>query len=112
MDPQQSPSPGTKPAPSYWLTRFIILRLIGFIYFIAFLAAANQIVPLVGEHGLLPAKMFLERLESHLGSRSEAFLQFPSLFWLNISDHFLVMAAWVGVGLSVIVLLGYANALL
>jgi hypothetical protein len=100
------------PAPSYWLTRFVILRLLGFVYFIAFLAAANQIVPLVGEHGLLPAGIYLDRVAAHFGSRFEGFLQLPSLFWLNVTDSFLVMAAWAGVGLSVVVLLGYANAAL
>ena len=36
-------------ARGYWLTRFVILRLLGFIYAIAFLVAANQIVPLIGD---------------------------------------------------------------
>jgi hypothetical protein len=103
--------PSSEPC-SYWLTRFIILRLLGFIYFVAFLAAANQIVPLVGEHGLLPAKLFLERLEAHLGSRLEVFFQLPSIFWFHLSDRFLVVSAWAGAGLSLVVLLGYANALL
>src|SRR5262245_35877670 len=97
---------------SYWLTRFLILRLLGFVYLIAFLAAANQIVPLVGEQGLLPAKVFLERVANHFGSKASGFVQLPSLFWLDISDNFLVAMAWVGVGLSAIVLLGYANAIL
>src|SRR5207302_8325917 len=97
---------------SYWLTRFVILRLLGFIYFIGFLVAANQIVPLVGEHGLLPAKTFLERVAAHFGSRMEGFWQLPSLFWLDVSDHFLVATAWTGAGLSLLVLLGYANAIL
>jgi len=37
---------------SYWLTHFVILRLLGFVYAVAFLVAAQQLVPLVGEHGL------------------------------------------------------------
>jgi len=36
---------------SYWLTRFLILRLLGFVYAVAFLVAAQQLVPLVGERG-------------------------------------------------------------
>ena len=98
--------------PSYWLTRFVILRLLGFVYFIAFLAAANQIVPLVGKEGLLPATDFLGRVASHFDSRTQGFLQLPSLFWFDISDAFLRAVAWTGVGLSLVVLLGYANALL
>ena len=44
---------------SYWLTRFVILRLLGLVYAVAFLVAAQQLVPLVGEHGLTPASHFL-----------------------------------------------------
>jgi hypothetical protein len=40
---------------SYWLPRFVILRLLGFVYAVASLMAAQQLVPLVGEHGLTPA---------------------------------------------------------
>jgi hypothetical protein len=98
--------------PTYWLTRFIILRLLGFVYFIAFLAAANQIVPLVGERGLTPAKLFLERVSAHFGSNLEGFLQLPSLFWLHLSDHFLVLTALGGAALSALVMLGFANALI
>src|SRR5260370_31359061 len=83
---------------SYWLTRFIILRLLGFIYFVAFLAAANQIVPLVGEHGLLPAKLFLERLGTHLGSRPEVFFQLPSIFLFHLSERVLCGSALAGAG--------------
>ena len=39
---------------SYWLTRFIILRLLGSVYAIAFLIAAQQSVPLGGKGGRPP----------------------------------------------------------
>ena len=97
---------------SYWLTRFVILRLLGFVYFIAFLVAVNQIVPLVGEHGLTPAKSFLERVTTHAGSRSDGFFLLPSLFWFNVSDSFLLGMAWVGLILSAVVTLGCANAIM
>jgi hypothetical protein len=97
---------------SYWLTRFIILRLLGFVYAVAFLVAAQQLVPLVGEHGLTPASHFFERVQAHFGSRSAAALQLPSLFWFGISDQGLAIFAWVGFGLSLIVLGGFANAIL
>src|SRR2546425_12908650 len=101
----------TKP-PSYWLTRFVILRLIGLVYFVAFLVAAQQIIPLIGQNGLLPAATFLHRVEGHFGSRLAGFLQFPGLFWVDASDRFISLMAWVGVGLSLVVLAGYANAIL
>src|SRR5205809_205514 len=99
-------------APSYWLTRFVILRLLGLVYFVAFLVAARQIIPLIGQSGLLPAETFLHRVEGHFGSRIAAFVQLPSLFWFKASDRFMVAVAWAGVGLSLIVSVGYANALL
>jgi hypothetical protein len=97
---------------SYWLTRFMILRLLGFIYAIAFLAAANQIVPLIGAKGLLPLPLFLDRVRAALGSSFAGFLRLPSLFWINHSDTMLVVMAWIGVALSCLVLAGYANAIL
>ena len=102
----------TEKAPSYWLTHFVILLLMGLVYFVAFLVAARQIIPLIGQGGLLPAGTFLHRVEGHFGSRLAGFLHLPSLFWFDPSDRFIAAAAWVGVGLSLVVLAGYANGIL
>jgi hypothetical protein len=99
-------------ANSYWLTRFVILRLLGFVYAVAFLVAAQQLVPLVGEHGLTPANHFLANIQTQLGSRTAGILRVPTLFWVGISDHGLLMFSWIGFGLSLVILGGYANALL
>src|SRR5207253_751516 len=96
----------------YWLTRFVILRLLGLVYAVAFLVAAQQLFPLAGEHGLTSANRCFERVQAHFGSRSAAALQLPSLFWFGISDQGLSIIAWVGFGLSLIVLGGFANAIL
>jgi len=97
---------------SYWLTRFVLLRLLGFVYFMAFLSLAQQVLPLIGHDGLLPVGLFLERVGAHAGSRSAAFRLLPSVFWLDASDATLLWAAWIGTGLSLLVLAGFANALL
>jgi len=97
---------------SYWLTRFVILRLLGFVYAIAFLVAANQLIPLVGEHGLTPARDILNVVQTQLGSRSAGVLRLPTLFWFGISDNALLIFSWVGFALSLVVLGGYANAIL
>ncbi len=97
---------------SYWLTRFVILRLLGLIYAIAFLVAANQILPLIGSDGLLPVGTFLAHVRLALGGSLGGFVRLPSLFWLNHSDTALVTTAWLGFALSCVVLCGYANALL
>ena len=96
----------------YWLTRFVLLRLLGLVYAVAFLAAALQIVPLIGSHGLLPVGVFLDRVREALGSTSAGFARLPSLFWFGHSDGALRAGAWLGFGLSLVVLAGCANALL
>src|SRR5215471_7655304 len=97
---------------SYWLTRFVILRLLGFVYAVAFLVAANQLVPLIGEHGLMPASHFLNVVQTQLGSRSAGMLRIPTLFWFGISDNALLTFSLLGFALSLVVLGGYANAIL
>ncbi|WP_295714658.1 lipase maturation factor family protein [Mucilaginibacter sp.] len=100
--------PGTP--PTYWLTRFVILRLLGAIYVVAFLVAINQIVPLIGSNGLLPVGIYLKQVSAALGSAQAGFLRLPSIFWLWHSDSALLIAAWFGFILSCIVMAGYANA--
>ncbi len=97
---------------SYWLTRFVILRLLGFVYAVAFLVAANQLMPLIGAHGLTPATHYLAAIEHEAGSRAAGMLNVPTLFWFGISDHGLSIFAWTGFALSLVVLGGYANAIL
>ena len=97
---------------TYWLTRFVILRLLGLIYAIAFLVAINQIIPLIGSHGLTPVGIYLKRVSVALGSDGAGFMRLPSLFWLWHSDMALLTGAWIGFVLSCVVVAGYANALL
>jgi hypothetical protein len=105
-----APSPVTP--CTYWLTRFVILRLLGLIYLVAFLVAANQILPLIGADGLLPVGPFLDRASAYFGGGGQAFLRLPSIFWWNHSDAALLAAAWLGVALSAVVLCGWANSIL
>jgi hypothetical protein len=93
----------------YQLTRFLFLRLLGLIHTVAFLVAEQQLLPLVGSRGLQPARAFLEQAKGILGDR--AYLQLPTLFWLNASDGALRAACHVGLALALLLLAGYANAL-
>ncbi len=101
-----------KTSPRYWLTRFMILRLLGLVYATGFLIIVNQWVPLLGEKGLTPVPLFLARVQASLGSLSECFLRMPTLFWFAHSDSFALTLGWVGLALSVVVMLGYANGLM
>ncbi|HVY75210.1 MAG TPA: lipase maturation factor family protein, partial [Puia sp.] len=96
--------------PTYWLTRFLILRLLGMVYAVGFAVAINQIVPLIGEHGLLPLKLFIPRVIDAFGSKTAAFEKLPSVFWFTYSDNALLTVSWIGFILSCVVIAGFANA--
>ncbi|HKU40515.1 MAG TPA: lipase maturation factor family protein [Polyangiales bacterium] len=91
--------------PRYWLTRFALLRALGFIYFVAFLVLWNQMLPLFGSRGLLPADRFVQRLRDE-----SAFWQLPTLFYWGVSDNTLRIAAGLGLGLSFAVMCGVEHA--
>ncbi|HVX26204.1 MAG TPA: lipase maturation factor family protein [Parafilimonas sp.] len=96
--------------PTYWLTRFVILRLLGIIYAVAFLVLINEVVPLIGSDGLLPVGNFLKQITDSIGG-TEGFIRLPSVFWFGHSDVTLLIFAWIGFILSCVVVAGYANAI-
>jgi hypothetical protein len=89
----------------------LILRLLGLVYLVAFLAFVNQAVPLIGHHGLLPADAFVQHAIEKLGSRWRCFWELPSIFWFGVSDGRLLFFGWIGVILSAALLAGWANGL-
>jgi hypothetical protein len=97
--------------PSFWLTRFWLLRLLGLVYLAAFLSLAQQFVALVGSDGLLPVQPLLEGAAERYGSAWVGFWKAPSVFWLGAPDAALSWLAWLGVALSIVVVAGYANAI-
>ena len=50
---------------SFWLTRIVFLRGLAFIYFVAFSVSFNQNKELIGDNGLLPAKLYLSRIKEN-----------------------------------------------
>jgi len=70
------------------------------VYLIAFAAAVNQYIPLLGERGLLPVRLFAKRV---------SFWESPSLFLLFPRDRVFVAAGWAGVALSCVALLGIGD---
>lgn len=95
----------------YWLSRVIFLRFLGFLYFIAFLVAWNQNESLLGENGLTPAVLFIERYKSRFSSNWEAFYNHPTLFWyISPTSENLNMFALMGMILaSITIILGSSN---
>ena len=110
MTTPSSPSTaGRDSAETYWLTRFVFLRMLGLLYSIAFLILLRQFVPLAGEHGLLPARRFLAEVSSASGAGWASCLSVPTLFWIDASDAALRAGAWLGLALGLFVALGGAN---
>jgi len=96
---------------TYELTRFLVLRLLGLVYVAAFGSLAWQVLPLIGEHGLTPAAVAMQRVREATGSTTSALLAEPSLFlFLTPSDGVLLALAWLGLALSLAVLFGLTNA--
>ena len=96
---------------SFVFTRFVVLRLLGLVYAVAFLILIQQQGPLLGHDGILPVDRFLARVAESVESTREAAAELPTLFWLGASDATRQVAAWVGLGLALAVLAGATNAL-
>ena len=94
---------------SYWLTRFLFLRLLGLVYVVAFLIIVNQWQPLLGSHGLLPAREALDALGETKGRGLLAFLRLPTLFLFDASDAAFRVGGYAGLLLSLCLLCGLAN---
>ena len=93
----------------YFVTRALLLRSLGVIYFVAFAILVQQGGPLLGSHGLLPLAAYLEEASRHFDGFASIW-RLPTLFWLGSSDAVLEGAAWTGLMLSTLVVLGVANA--
>src|SRR5262249_5855018 len=91
---------GSFDAKDYWLTRLVFQRGLALVYFIAFLVAKNQFVPLLGQRGILPVPHFVERVP---------FAYSPSLFYFFPKDWAFGGAALLGLALSVIALSGLSE---
>ena len=94
-------------APTYVLSRWLFLRLLGVVYLVAFLSLVPQVTGLVGEHGLLPARPFLDRASAIYGGA--AYRLFPTLCWLGASDATLQALCWAGVALALLLIAGVAQ---
>ncbi len=87
-------------AADLWIPRFLFQRGLGLVYFIAFLVAANQFRPLLGEHGLQPVPLFVNRVP---------FADSPSLFFFAPKDWAFMAAAWLGLALSCAAMCGFTE---
>ncbi len=94
--------------PTYVLSRWLFLRLLGLVYLIAFVSLALQVTGLVGEHGILPAAAFLERARGLYGAA--AYRELPTICWLGAGDGALRALCWGGATLALLLVAGVAQA--
>uniref|UniRef100_A0A8D3C447 Lipase maturation factor n=1 Tax=Scophthalmus maximus TaxID=52904 RepID=A0A8D3C447_SCOMX len=100
---------------TYWLSRVVLLRSVAFIYLVAFSVAHNQNKQLIGEHGLMPCKGYLNSVKRYVGGKigMAALAYTPSILWFfdwGDMDANLDGIALVGMALSAFVLVtGMAN---
>src|SRR5689334_22371228 len=93
----------TEPAPptvepardTHLWPRWLFLRALGIIFFSAFYALAFQIRGLIGERGILPARMYLHELSSMFGVVERVWYA-PTLFWISASDTALIALVIAG----------------
>ncbi|HWW02140.1 MAG TPA: lipase maturation factor family protein [Candidatus Acidoferrum sp.] len=99
--------------PSHRLVQAVFLRWVGAVYFIAFVSLWVQIIGLIGNDGILPARLTLESVRQRAPSAHagwERFHNLPTLCWLDASDGFLQAQCAAGTFLSLLVLAGLAPA--
>ena len=92
--------------PRFVLSRWLFLKLLAVVYFIAFGSLLPQIHGLIGVEGLLPIHLYLQRAFELWGT--EAYYQLPTLLWVYPSDALLTSLCWLGVILSTVALTSIA----
>jgi hypothetical protein len=103
--------PRQHPSQSFHVTKFVILRLVGFVYLVAFLGAYYQNIGLMGIDGLVPAKNHMDAVRTKFASSPiHGFISHPSLYWLfassSMQDWHMDITSIFGITLSSMVVLG------
>ena len=96
--------------PTYVWSRRWFLRALGVIYLIAFVSLWVQVDGLVGSNGISPVNQFLPAVRGQVGP--DAYGLLPTLCWFNSSDVFLHFLCGSGVFCSLLLIFGFAPAVL
>jgi hypothetical protein len=88
-------------AGDYTIARIVLQRGIAAVFLIAFVSAALQLRPLLGEHGLLPIPRFVARM---------LFRRTPSLFHFRYSDRLATGVCWLGALGAAVLIAGVPQA--
>ncbi len=90
--------------PSFFLSRWLFLRMLGFIYLIAFWSLWQQVDGLIGSNGILPAETYIKAIWDKLGV--VGIWTYPTLCWIKADTVFLHFLCVAGIFLSGLLILG------
>src|SRR6266513_2251592 len=91
-------------AEGYLWPRWLFLRALGLIFFSAFYALAFQMHGLIGERGILPTGLYLDRVSTVFGPLARVWFA-PTLLWTNSSDGALTLTVASGLIASLLLVL-------
>jgi len=92
---------------TYRISSWLFLRIVGLIFFIAFVSLWTQVHGLIGASGITPVPELIERASARFGI--ERFWFLPTVFWISSSDWFLHVVCAVGALGSIAVILGFLS---
>lgn len=93
--------------PGARLVRDAFVRSLGGVYFVAFSSLGAQVKGLYGRNGIQPIGELLDAARARLSARDRV-RRFPTVFWLDASDHTLALACRAGQVASLLLALGIA----
>ena len=95
--------------PTYHIASALFLRLLGVVYLIAFVSLWTQIDGLIGDHGILPVKGYLDAAQRDFAAESppvSPVWNLPTLAWISPHDGSLHVLCAAGTLLSILLILG------
>ncbi len=100
---------GSRPElPEYRVTAWLFLRGLGLVYLIAFWSLWGQIIPLSGEHGIMPIADRMEAMRTNAGDLGAGakMWRVPTVFWMGSDDRFIKGVCALGCVLAGCVIAG------
>ena len=89
------------------------LRLLGFVYVVAFWSLSRQVTGLIGAEGLLPAHAYMDSARAFVAAHDiglDRYRLLPTLCWIGASDAFLRALTFAGIGLGALLVAGVLPA--
>ncbi|HTB63726.1 MAG TPA: lipase maturation factor family protein [Opitutales bacterium] len=92
---------------TFCFSGMLFLRLLGLVFLVAFISFWGQSAGLVGDHGIIPEKLYFDSIKAMPGlSGFEQFMRAPSLLWLSPDSAGLNAIMGTGVACSLLMMMG------